>query len=122
MQAARVLPCAGDQLVSGCHLSESHNHVQKIQIYSNIDKIIIPFMEMQAGGREVGSWLVLTQAGGGQQGCPSLHLLRMGQQGGERFSLVLFHTTFPQGPQSPSAVTVLLGKGTLSLFNFNAAH
>lgn len=110
LQTAQVLPCAGDQLVSGCRLSESCDHVQKIQIYSNIDKIIIPFMEMQTGGRSVGSWLVLTQAGGGQQGCPSLHLLRKGQQGRERFSLVLFHTTFPQGPQSPSAVTLLLGK------------
>lgn len=53
---------------------------------------------------------MLTQAGGGQQACPGLHLLRMGQEGREGFSLVLFHTTFPEGPRSPSAVTVLPGK------------
>lgn len=44
----------------------------------------------------VGSWLVLTQAGRRQQGCPSLHLLRTGWWQ-ERLALGLFHTT----PLSP---------------------
>lgn len=109
LQTARVLPRSGGQLVSGCHLSESCNHVRKIQIYSNIDKIIILFTENQVGGRgrDGGSWLVLTRAGGRQQGHPALHLQRMAggvvREGKVCPGFVLHRTTvFPQGPRSPS--------------------
>lgn len=72
LQTAQVLPHSGGQLVSGCHLSENYDHRQEIQIYSNIDKIVILFMEMQTGGkqRDFGSWLTLTKARGREQGCP----------------------------------------------------
>lgn len=131
LHTAWVLPRSGGQLVSGCHLSECCGHVRKSQIYSNTDEIIILFMEMQAGGRGrvVGTWLVLTQAGGRQWGHVTLNLLRLGGsgKGGKVLKVCpgfVSHRTsiFLQGPRSPSAVVMPLGKRTLSLFNFNAAH
>lgn len=131
LQAAWVLPRSGGQLVSGCHLSESCDHVRKIQIYSNIDKIIILFKEMQAGGRgrDVGSWLVLTQAGGRQQGRPSLHLLWMGagaaREGKVCPSFVSHHTAVCV-PSCGGREALLRSPCHLEnehrLFNFNAAH
>lgn len=107
LHTAWVLPRSGGQLVSGCHLSECCDHVRKNQIYSNTDEIIILFMEMQAGGRGrvIGTWLVLTQAGGRQWGHVTLNLLRLGGsgKGGKVLPWFCFppHQHLPAGAAKP---------------------